>query len=182
MMSQLQDWNSPIVEGAKMFMPDLLTPQQFFGGLHRKCGNLEGERRMLEEMLLDAIDCWLSAAVAPSYGGSHFKSSRQRLHREADFWIFGKYNNSPFFSFSHTCDCLGLNADFVRRRLLEWRRVLTSPSRSSLASPAQTRTNDPRRSRQRTRQIIREILETLERPASGGIPGNQNVCGQKGCL
>lgn len=80
----------------------------------------EAERQMLKEMLLDAIECWQSVWVmgTPSY---HCVTSRERLFREAQLWIFGDYKNPPFFSFTQVCDCLGLNPDFIRRRLLEWR-------------------------------------------------------------
>jgi hypothetical protein len=100
---------------------DLPAPEQLRAGMHR-CASFEGERRMLQEMLQDAIECWQSISALGVIGRSDLTSSRERLYREADFWIFGEYDNAPFFSFTETCDCLGLNADFIRRGLLEWRR------------------------------------------------------------
>jgi hypothetical protein len=92
------------------------------------CKNFEAERRMLQEILIDAIECW-RAISAIETRGTCVTSSRERLYREANFWIFGEYNNAPFFSFAHTCDSLGLNPDYIRRRLLEWRHVSAgSPS------------------------------------------------------
>jgi hypothetical protein len=96
----------------------------------------EGERRMLREMLLDAIECWQRAGLAKVAGGNSF-NSRERLHQEADRWIFGKYDNSPCFSFTKTCDCLGLDPDFIRRRLLEWCRIVALREQSSPAPTAE---------------------------------------------
>jgi hypothetical protein len=83
--------------------------------------HFEGEREMLEQVLIDAIECWQSVSAKDVLGEQYVTSLRQRLYREADFWIFGDYNNAPFFSFIQICDCLRLNPDFIRRRLLEWR-------------------------------------------------------------
>jgi len=118
-----QIWNSDNLtsEFENVFAPDLLTPEQFFDRFY-KCANLEAERRMLQEMLLDAIECWQSISGVGVTGGNSVINLRERLYQEADFWIFGEYDNSPFFSFTQTCDSLGLNPDFVRRRLLEGRR------------------------------------------------------------
>ncbi len=107
---------------ADLFVPDLLTPEQFFDAVRRECSDFEGERRMLREMLLDAIECWQRTAAIGIDNENYFISLRERLHREADFWIFGKYNSWPFFSFAQTCDYLGLDPDCIRRRLLKWRR------------------------------------------------------------
>lgn len=80
----------------------------------------EGERQMLKEVLLDAIECWQSVSPLRAMD-QRYVTSRDRLYREAHRWIFGDYCNPPFFSFTQVCDSLGLNPDFVRRRLLEWR-------------------------------------------------------------
>ena len=99
---------------------DPFTRTQFLDRIHR-CTNVEAERRMLRQILLDAIECWQSASASGVLAGNYVTSSRERLYREANFWIFGEYDNVPFFSFTQTCDCLGLNPDFIRRRLVEWR-------------------------------------------------------------
>jgi hypothetical protein len=85
-------------------------------------GGCEAERQMLREVLIDAIQCWQSVAPIAGLKENYVTSLRERLYREAHFWIFGDYDNTPFFSFTRVCDCLGLNPDFIRRRLLEWRQ------------------------------------------------------------
>ena len=73
---------------------------------------------MLRQILIDAIECWQSMATKEIADESYTASSRERLYREASLWIFGKYKNAPFFSFAQVCECLGLDPDFIRRRLL----------------------------------------------------------------
>jgi hypothetical protein len=80
------------------------------------------ERRLLEGVLRDAIECWQACAAIPTAAWAGQR--RHRLHREADFWIFGEYENAPFFSFTKICDCLGLDPNFIRRRLLEWKHAM----------------------------------------------------------
>ncbi len=84
--------------------------------------NVEAERQLLQEILMDAIECWQAALPFHSMGDEYATGLRERLHREANFWIFGEYRNAPFFSFTQVCECLGLDPEFVRRRLLEWKR------------------------------------------------------------
>jgi hypothetical protein len=96
-------------------------------------GDLEAEKRMLREMLADAIRCWQMSATYGHADGNYYVTSRERLHREAAFWIFGEYDNRPFFSFAQVCQCLGLDTGFVRRRLLEWRRKAASTQPSAFS-------------------------------------------------
>jgi hypothetical protein len=102
------------------------SPEQSSNRIHR-CSSFEAERRMLQEILLDAIECWQFVSAITLTGGNYVTSLRERLYWEADFWIFGEYDNAPFFSFTQTCDCLGLNPEFIRRQLLEWRRKAIGP-------------------------------------------------------
>src|SRR5712691_12938641 len=75
--------------------------------------DFEGERQMLRETLRDALECWT---------GVNGRDRRKRglLYRKADFWIFGKYSNPPYFSFTQTCNYLGIDPDFIRRLLRDW--------------------------------------------------------------
>jgi hypothetical protein len=75
--------------------------------------NFEGEKRLMLEVLKDAIECWRS---------SRLTRKDERLRREAHFWLFGDYEISPRFSFKQICDSLKLDPDFIRRCLLEERR------------------------------------------------------------
>jgi hypothetical protein len=121
-LAEMWNGDNSITDFDKLFAPDLLTPGQFFDR-SRKFTNFEGERRMLRQILVDAIECWQSVSTIGAMDRNSVPGLRERLYREADFWIFGEYDNGPFFSFAETCDCLGLNPDFIRRRLLERRRL-----------------------------------------------------------
>jgi hypothetical protein len=105
----------------ELFVPDLLMPEQFFDRMRRKFAGFEGERKMLLEILVDAIECWQGVAVGGIVSDGYFEGVRQRLYREAEFWIFGNYGNPPHFSFTQACEWLGLDPDFIRRGLLEWK-------------------------------------------------------------
>jgi hypothetical protein len=92
----------------------------------------EPERKLLEAILQDAIECWQRCAliadkwaVSPSF--TCF-GQRQREYIDADPWLFGEYDNYPLFSFTKICDCLGIDPEFIRRRLLEWKRAQFSAS------------------------------------------------------
>jgi hypothetical protein len=120
-LAETWDGDCSVTEFEDVCALDAFTPAQFFDRIHR-CTDFEAERRMLRQILLDAIECWQSVAAMGVVGGNYVTSLRERLYREANLWIFGEYDNAPFFSFTQTCDCLGLSPDFIRRRLLEWRR------------------------------------------------------------
>jgi hypothetical protein len=77
--------------------------------------------------LIDAIECWRSSILFSLKRGSHVPGSWQYLDRDVNFWIFGDYDNAPFFSFTRICDFIGLDPVFVRQRLLEWRRKIAEP-------------------------------------------------------
>ena len=66
------------------------------------------EQALLVAMLMDAIRCLGPTVVAPSGRG------RQCTREEAQHWIFGDYDNSPFFSFDQVCTYLGFEPGLIR--------------------------------------------------------------------
>jgi len=103
-LSELSNCGLPVEEG--------ILPAQFHDLLHRS-GERSGEHRMMLALLEDALHCWLGTANA----GICVQVRRERAHREADAWIFGRYW-SPL-SFEQVCGWLDLNPDYVRRELLK---------------------------------------------------------------
>ena len=99
-------------ENAAVFQPDTVLPSQFFATLRQK-GYVEGEKRLVAAVLADAVECYMKQA------GATDPCSRQ-VFREAEQWIFGE-TPGWFFSFPSVCDVLGLDAQYVRRGLEEWR-------------------------------------------------------------
>jgi hypothetical protein len=99
-------------------------PERSEGSTRSDFSGCEPERKLLEAILQDAIECWQACAVIARVwrvSGYSSMGKRQREYFEADRWFFGEYDNAPLFSFQQICDCLGLDPDFIRRRLLEWR-------------------------------------------------------------
>lgn len=94
--------------------PDTVLPSQFFAHLKEK-GFIEGEKRLMAAVLADAVDCYMKHAFG--------HETRQReLFKEAETWLFeGGKSSHGFFSFLEICDVLGLDADYVRRGLGDWR-------------------------------------------------------------
>jgi len=98
--------------GANVFQPDLLLPLQFFTGTRGK-GWAEGERRLMFAILEDAVDCF------QKYLGT--KESRGRLlYSDAEEWLMSD-DRSWLFAFENVCEVLGLQPDFIRQGLLDWK-------------------------------------------------------------
>jgi hypothetical protein len=83
--------------------------------------DLDAEKQMLLAMLQDAIESWQDATMRGILDGDCITVA-ERAAFETAYWIFGAYDNKPFFSFAEVCHYLGLDPDFIRRRLLGWRR------------------------------------------------------------
>jgi hypothetical protein len=105
----IEDVLAPSESGSKLISPPV------------ELTSFDGERRMMQEVLKDAIECWKVSLQIRLTSDNYVTGLRERLYREAHFWIFGNYDNSPFFSFTQICECLKLDPDFVRRCLLDWR-------------------------------------------------------------
>lgn len=119
--------------GASVFQPDFLLPLQFFTGTRGK-GYAEGERRLMLAVLEDAVDCF------QKYLGA--KESRGRLLcSDAEEWFLSE-DRSWLFSFENVCDVLGLQPDFIRQGLLDWKAKrlenLLAPTPTDAEAPAQS--------------------------------------------
>jgi hypothetical protein len=99
-----------------LFEPNTLLPEQFAAALRQKAF-VEGEKRLLAAILIDAVECYMKQYRATDRRGRH-------LFEEAEAWIFND-SRSEFLSFASVCEVLGIEPDYVRRGLLEWRRRKT---------------------------------------------------------
>lgn len=98
--------------GAGVFQPDFLLPLQFFTGTRGK-GYAEGERRLMLAILEDAVGCF------QKHLGT--KESRGRLLcSDAEEWFMSD-DRSWLFSFVNVCEVLGLQPDFIRQGLQNWK-------------------------------------------------------------
>jgi len=88
---------------------DEFLPEQIFA-IRR--GKTQPMRRLMAAVLRDAIGCFQRHLHDSTHRG-------QRLFRDAERWIMAENDVTPL-RFSDVCDLLGLEADYLRSRLLEW--------------------------------------------------------------
>jgi hypothetical protein len=89
---------------------DYTWRDQFLGTFQRS-EFLEPEKALLAALLQDAIDCFHKHATAQDREG-------KELLREAEQWIMRDQENWVF-SFRNVCVVLGVDPDYIRRRVLE---------------------------------------------------------------
>ncbi len=102
---------------AYFFQPDTILPFQYAELLRRKT-YLEGEKKLIFAVLEDAVSCF------QKYYAARDKKGRE-LFREAEAWIMNE-NDDQVFSSSNVCESLGINPEYLRRGLVQWREKQTS--------------------------------------------------------
>jgi hypothetical protein len=95
-----------------LFEPDVLLPVQYFAALKRKKYSC-GEHRLLIAIMQDAIECFQKHVHARD-------SKRRQLYMDAEHWVTDQSDDGPF-SFDNVCELLGMNPDYLRVGLLDWR-------------------------------------------------------------
>ena len=96
---------SPDQDIPRAFTPDVLLPNQFFGSAGAK--TFSSEQRLMLAVLVDAINLVLRE-----------KHRESTSFKEASSWIFAR-SVARWLSFEVACDAVGLNADWLRKRLSE---------------------------------------------------------------
>ncbi|MGE0820620.1 MAG: hypothetical protein AB7G75_11940 [Candidatus Binatia bacterium] len=98
--------------GASVFQPDFLLPLQFFTGIRGKaCA--EGERRLMLAILVDAVECFQKYLIAKDNRG-------RQLWTDAEAWFLSD-ERDWIFSFVNVSEALGLDPEFLRQGLLNWK-------------------------------------------------------------
>jgi hypothetical protein len=100
-----------------IFHPDILAPDQYLQHTRRKYP-LEPEKKLMLAILQDAVDCYQKY-----FFSAHPKG--EKMVQDAEEWITEK-NSEWLFSFQSVCESLGLNADYIRKGLMEWKRRTSS--------------------------------------------------------
>jgi len=95
-----------------LFVPDVLTPEQFYDS-RRDDSRIRPVKKLMMAILEDALRCFQNNADAK--GGP-----RKRLFSEAEQWLIGEGGEGPF-SFETVCETLGIEPQFLRRGLRDWR-------------------------------------------------------------
>jgi len=96
-----------------LFQPDTLLPEQYLDTFRRKL-YLEPEKKLMLAILEDAIACYQKYLFARDSKG-------KALFQEAEEWV-EEAGTANVFSFDSVCETLGLNPDYLRRGLENWRK------------------------------------------------------------
>jgi hypothetical protein len=97
---------------AGIFIPDILTPGQYYEGL-RANGCARPIKRLMLAVLADAIRCY------QTYVNSGSRAQR-RLFVEAEAWLMDRKADGAF-AFETICETLGINPNCLRDGLRRWR-------------------------------------------------------------
>jgi hypothetical protein len=89
------------------------TWKEHYLSTFRRSEFLEPEKALLAALLQDAIDCFHKHTCAQDREG-------QELLREAEQWIM-RDQDDWVFSFRNVCSVLGVDAEYIRRGILEER-------------------------------------------------------------
>jgi hypothetical protein len=91
-----------------VFVPDILTPGQYYDSKRPDNGDVPVKRLMIA-VLQDAFRCFQV--------GAHAKSgSKVQSFYEVQEWLFGESREGPF-SFQSVCDVLGIAPEYLRKGL-----------------------------------------------------------------
>lgn len=89
-----------------------ILPDQFAAD-RRSVVQRTGEYRLLVAILQDALATWFRCRPVR-------RSRESRLFQEVSAWFAEKRSNWPF-AFERICDHLGLDPDYIRQGLVQWR-------------------------------------------------------------
>ena len=96
----------------QLMVTDILTPVQYYDGVHRDNPETQAIKRLMVAVLADAVRCFQTYAHAQSRAG-------RRMFGEAEWWILDR-SDGPF-SFQAICETLGIEPDRLREGLHQWR-------------------------------------------------------------
>lgn len=101
-------------EGSSLFAPSILTPEQFYDE-RRDDSVMRPIKRLMLAILEDALRCLQKHADAKS-------GARRLMYWEAEQWLCSESGNA-LFSFTMVCETLGIEPEYLRSGLLQWRRM-----------------------------------------------------------
>jgi hypothetical protein len=135
-----------------LFQPDTLLPEQYLDTFRRKL-HLEPEKKLMLAVLEDAIACYQKHLFARDGKG-------KALFLEAEAWVEQK-SGEGVFSFDSVCEILGLDPEYLRRGIREWKtRALAQTAQAKIykltprARTKNRRMAVARRSAQRLRRVV----------------------------
>ncbi|MGE5218373.1 MAG: hypothetical protein ACM3SP_15370 [Chloroflexota bacterium] len=133
-----------------LFQPDTLLPDQYLDTFRRKL-HLEPEKKLMLAILEDAIACYQKYLFARDSKG-------KALFQEAEEWM-EVVDSEGIFAFDSVCESLGLNPDYLRRGMIEWKNTALAQHTQAKVYQLTPRARKvkrgvpgPRRARQRLRR------------------------------
>ena len=117
-----------------LFQPDTLLPEQYLDTFRRKL-HLEPEKKLMLAVLEDAIACYQKYLFARDSKGKAFFDEAREWVEEA--------GAGSVFSFDSVCETLGLNPDYLRRGLTDWKRAALSQQKQAKVYQLATSRNRP---------------------------------------
>lgn len=99
--------------------PVAILPCQVSDGLFQLGAGLQPEKRLQLAVLVDAITTFRRCVAAQT-------ARARRLFTEADAWFASADADDPF-TFVTICDSLGIDADYIRRGVAQWRDSAANP-------------------------------------------------------
>jgi hypothetical protein len=110
----MRNWTDQEIEEkiGTLFYPDTIAAPEYFEGLSPKT-SLDPTKKLMLAIVEDALKCFLANVSA--HGGKN-----KKLFDEAEQWIMAE-ESDEIFSFATICEVLGLNPQYVRRRLMRWK-------------------------------------------------------------
>jgi len=98
---------------AGIFIPDILTPGQYYDGVRADNGCDRPIKRLMSAVLADAIRCY------QTYANSGSRAQR-RLFVEAEAWLMDSKADGPF-AYETVCETLDIDPSCLREGLRRWR-------------------------------------------------------------
>ena len=102
---------SSAIEG--IFVPDVLTPGQYYDGMRADNGCARPIKRLMLAVLEDAVRCY------QTYANSRSRAQRRRFV-EAEGWLMDRKADGAF-AFETICETLGIDPNCLREGLRQWR-------------------------------------------------------------
>jgi hypothetical protein len=137
-----------------LFQPDTLLPDQYLDTFRRKL-HLEPEKKLMLAILEDAIACYQKYLFARDSKG-------KALFEEAAEWV-EEVNGSGVFAFDSVCETLGLNPDYLRRGMTEWKTAALTQRTQAKIYQLTPRSRKQRRNVALTRRSGRRLRRAAGR-------------------
>ena len=135
-----------------LFQPDTLLPDQYLDTFRRKL-HLEPEKKLMLAILEDAVACYQKYLFARDSKG-------KALFHDAEEWV-EETGTGSVFAFDSVCETLGLNPDYLRRGVAEWKKAAAARRTQAKVYPLASR---PQRQKSRV-AVGRRATQRLRRAA-----------------